>query len=302
MGAVSAVMLGLLQAGDHILFVNHVYGPTLQLARHLERFGISHDVVLDRDMAVIEASILPHTKLIWTESPGTMLFHMLDLRALATLARRRGVLTCMDNSWATPLLQKPIAFGIDIVIHSGTKYLGGHSDVVAGAVITTAERLREIFYRAFLLNGASLGPMDGWLLLRGLRTLPIRLRQQMDTALRLAGFLQHHPAVRQVFHPALGADRELADSQLAGYSGLFSFALRRDDFATLQRVLDSLRLFRKGVSWGGVESLAITPRRPGNDAQLDAQRMPHGLIRLSVGLEDAEALIADLVSALEEAQ
>jgi cystathionine beta-lyase/cystathionine gamma-synthase len=302
MGAVSAVMLGLLQSGDHILFVNHVYGPTLQLACHLERFGISHDIVLDRDLAIVESSIRPNTKLIWTESPGTMLFRMIDLRALATLARRRGVLTCMDNSWATPLQQKPITAGIDLVVHSATKYIGGHSDVMAGALITTAERLREIFYRAFLLNGASLAPMDGWLLLRGLRTLPVRLRQHAANAQYLAEFLQSHPAVRQVFHPALGADRELAASQLAGYSGLFSFALKRDDFATLARVIDSLRLFRKGVSWGGVESLAITPRRPGNEGQLDAQQMPHGLIRLSVGLEDAGALIDDLRAALEQAK
>ena len=301
MGAISAVLLGLLQAGDHVLFVNHVYGPTLQLARHLERFGMAHDVVLDRDVNRLEAAIRPDTKLIWTESPGTMLFRMMDLRALAALARRRGVLTCMDNSWATPLLQKPITFGIDLVVHSATKYLGGHSDVVAGAVITTAERLREIFYRAFLLNGAPLGPMDAWLLLRGLRTLPIRLQQQRETALRLAEFLHGHPAVRQVFHPAFGSDRELAAAQLGGYSGLFSFALVRDDFAALQRVMDALRLFRKGVSWGGVESLAISPRRPGNEGQLDAQQMPHGLIRLSVGLEAADALLDDLRAALEHA-
>jgi cystathionine beta-lyase/cystathionine gamma-synthase len=302
MGAISAVLLGLLQSGDHILFVNHVYGPTLQLARHLERFGIAHDVVLDRDVGRLEPAIRPNTRLIWTESPGTMLFRVMDLRALAALARRRGVLTCMDNSWATPLLQKPIPLGIDLVVHSCTKYIGGHSDVVAGAVITTAERLREIFYRAFLLNGASLGPMDAWLLLRGLRTLPIRLRHHQDNALRLAEFLERHPAVRAVFHPARGPDRDLAAAQLSGYSGLFSFALARDDFATLQRVVDSLRRFRKGVSWGGVESLAISPRRAGHEAQLDAQQIPHGLIRLSVGLEDADALIDDLRAALEHAR
>ena len=304
MGAISAVILGLLQSGDHILFVNHVYGPTLQLARHLERFGIRHDHVLDRDVDRIEAALRPETKLIWTESPGTMLFRMVDLPALAALARGRGVLTCVDNSWATPLFQKPITAGIDLVVHSCTKYIGGHSDVVAGAVITTAERLRQIFFRAFMLNGASLGPVDAWLLLRGLRTMPVRMRQHMENGLRIAGFLQGHPAVRRVFHPALSDadDRARADRQLSGYSGLLSFALANDDFPTLARVLDSLTLFRKGVSWGGVESLAISPRRPGHEAQLDAQQMPHGLIRLSVGLEDADALIEDLSRALDHAR
>ena len=302
MGAVSAVLLGLLQSGDHVLFVNHVYGPTLQLAQHIERFGITHDLVIERDVDRLAQAIRPATKLIWTESPGTMLFRMMDLRALTALAHRHGVLTCMDNSWATPLFQKPITFGVDIVVHSATKYIGGHSDVMAGAVITTAARLRDIFYRAYLLNGASLAPVDGWLLLRGLRTLPIRLERHMENGLRIAEFLQRHPAVRSVFHPALTDDRRLAAQQLTGYSGLLSFALVRDDFATLERVVDGLKLFRKGVSWGGVESLAISPRRPGNEPQLDARQMPHGLIRLSVGLEDVESLIADLTAALEGAR
>jgi cystathionine beta-lyase/cystathionine gamma-synthase len=301
MGAISAVLLGLLQAGDHVLFVNDVYGPTLQLARHLERFGVAHDLLLDRGVDAVAAAIRPHTKLIWTESPGTMLFRMMDLRALADLARARGVLTCMDNSWATPLFQKPIASGIDIVVHSATKYLGGHSDVVAGAVITTADRLRDIFYRAFLLNGAALGPVDAWLLLRGLRTLPVRLRQHMENGLRVAEFLQEHPAVERVFHPAVSEDRELAAAQLAGCSGLLSFSLAREDFATLERVIDAMQLFRKGVSWGGVESLAITPRRRDGPDPPDMQ-MPRSLIRLSVGLEDAGALVADLGAALEHAR
>lgn len=316
MAAISAVMLGLLRAGDHILFVNQVYGPTLQLAAHLRRFSIEHDVILDGSPEAVERALRPNTRLLWVESPGTMLFRLLDLPALAQLARARGILTCIDNSWATPLFQKPLTLGIDIVVHSGTKYLGGHSDLIAGAVITSAERMEELFYRAFLLNGGILAPFDAWLLLRGLRTLPTRLRQHQDDGLRVAEFLSEHPAVGRVHHPALAAGRafadrapvdpepalhDLANRQLRGYSGLFSFELARGDFEIVRRVLNALRTFRLGVSWGGYESLAISPERGNNAAQLEAQGIPRGLIRLSVGLEGAELLIDDLTSALENA-
>lgn len=298
MAAISAVMLGLLRAGDHILFVNQVYGPALQLAAHLGRFGIEHDVELDVAPESVAGAMRPNTKLVWLESPGTMLFRMLDLPAVAALARERGALTCVDNSWATPLCQKPLTLGVDIVVHSATKYLGGHSDVVAGAVVSTAERMEEIFYRAFLLNGGILAPFDAWLLLRGLRTLPVRMRQHEADGLDIARFLQSHPSVRRVFHPAVSEDRRLVDRQLSGFSGLLSFELERDDFASVERLINALRHFRIGVSWGGVESLVLSPNHGTNEARLRAQGIPPGLIRLSVGLEGAEVLIADLDESL----
>ncbi len=299
MAAVSAVMLGLLRSGDHVLFVNQTYGPTLQLASRLRRFGVEHDLLLDTDVESVARALRPNTKLVWLESPGTMTFQVLDIPAIAALARDHGAITCIDNSWATPLFQKPITLGVDVVVHSATKYIGGHSDVVAGAVITTAERMQEIFYGAFLLNGGILGPFDGWLLLRGLRTLPVRMRQHHEDALRVAEFLVGHPAVRRVLHPAFAEDRALVERQLAGYSGLFSFELVRDDFDSVARVVNGLRRFHIGVSWGGFESLVISPRRRENDAYLDARRIPRGLIRISVGLEGADALIEDLARALE---
>jgi cystathionine beta-lyase len=302
MAAISAVMLGLLGAGDHILFVNQVYGPTLQLAAHLRRFGVEHDVLLDGSVEAVERALRPNTRLLWLESPGTMLFRLLDLPALARLARARGVLTCIDNSWATPLLQKPLTLGIDIVVHSGTKYLGGHSDLIAGAVVSSTERMEQLFYRAYLLNGGILAPFDAWLLLRGIRTLPTRLRQHEADALRVAEFLSGHPAVRRIYHPALTGDRALAERQLHGCSGLFSFELERGDFETVRSVLNALGTFRLGVSWGGYDSLAISPERGHNAEQLAAQGLPRGLIRLSVGLEGADLLIHDLASALERAR
>jgi cystathionine beta-lyase/cystathionine gamma-synthase len=299
MAAISAVMLGLLHAGDHILFVNQTYGPTLQLADQLRRFGISHTVLLSLDVEAIERALTPATRLIWLESPGTMTFRMVDLAAVARLARSRGVLTALDNSWATPLLQKPLELGIDIVVHTCSKYLNGHSDLMAGAVVSTAERMRELFYRSCLLLGGILSPNDAWLLLRGMRTLPARLRQHETDALAVAERLRAHPAVGQVLHPAFDANEALVRSQLRGFAGVFSFTLGRADFETVRTVIDGLRRFRIGVSWGGVESLVITPMQRGRRTHLETQEIPDGLIRLSIGLEGAEVLIDDLRQALD---
>ena len=299
MAAISSVLLGLLEAGDHVLFVNQTYGPTLQLARHLERFGVRHDLLLELDPAAVERALRPETRLVWLESPGTMLFRVLDIAAVAAVARAHGALTCLDNSWATPLLQKPLALGVDLVVHSATKYLAGHSDVLAGAAVSSDDLMQRIFRRALLLNGGILAPFDAWLLLRGLRTLPARLRQHEADALAVARYLAEHPAVRSVHHPAF---REGAPAgQLTGHSGLFSFELARDDFATVAAVVNRLRRFRIGVSWGGVESIVLSPSRPSPSARLQAMGIPAGLIRLSIGLEGAELLVQDLSRALEAA-
>jgi cystathionine beta-lyase/cystathionine gamma-synthase len=298
MAAISAVLLSQLRAGDHVLFVNQVYGPTLQLARRLERFGIGHDVVLDLEIAAVEAALRPQTRILWMESPGTMLFRQLDVAAAAAAARSRGVLAVMDNSWATPLFQKPLTLGVDLVVHSATKYLGGHSDLLAGAVVGGAEIMERLFYDAQLLLGGVLGPHDAWLLNRGLRTLPVRMRQHHHDALELARRLASHPRVRRVFHPGLVGGRRAAS--LGGYSGLFSFELDAESYEAVARCVDRLRLFRIGVSWGGVESLVIAAARGDGDERLAAAGIPRGLVRLSVGLEGVEALWSDLERALAE--
>jgi len=299
MAAVSAVMLGLLRTGDHVLFVNDTYGPTLQLARHLRRFGIEHDLQLDLDLASIEGAIRPNTRLLWLESPGTMRFRQLDVRAVSSLARDRGILTGIDNSWATPLCQKPLTLGVDIVMHTCSKYIGGHSDVIAGALVTSAERAKELFYSSYLLNGGIMAPFDAWLLLRGLRTLPVRLAQHESDALQVAEFLRAHPAVRHVYHPALDLDSVPGPGQLSGYTGLLSFELERGKLENVSRVIDGLEHFGIGVSWGGVESLVISPNGRTNQDRLDELGIPPGLIRLSVGLEGADLLKGDLASALD---
>lgn len=297
MAAVSAVMLGLLRAGDHVLFVNNTYGPTLQLAAHLRQFGIEHDVVLDTAPDAVRRGLRPATRLVWVESPGTMLFRLADIAAMAAVAREHGALTCVDNSWATPLLQKPITLGADLVVHSATKYIGGHSDVVAGVVAGGEALVQRIFENAFMLNGGILAPHDAWLLLRGLRTLPVRLEQQGAAALQVAEYLREQPRVERVFHPAF----EHADDTsagLRGHSGVFSFALRDASFAEVRTFINALRRFRIGVSWGGVESLVISPARRDNADALAAAGIPAGLVRLSIGLEGAGALIDDIAAAL----
>ncbi len=301
MAAVSAAMLGVVRAGDHVLFVNQTYGPTLQLAEHLTHFGVSHDVLLATDAASVAAALRPNTRLVWLESPGTMTFRVLDLEAISAVVRAHGAITCIDNSWATPLLQKPITLGVDIVVHTASKYLNGHSDLMAGAVITTSARLREIFYRAYLLNGGIQSAHEAWLVLRGLRTLPTRLRQQEADALTIAHTLREHPAVAAVHHPVFAADAALVARQFRGFSGTFSFTLVRDDVERVRQVVNGLRHFQIGVSWGGVESLVIAPANGHNDARLAAQEIPRGTIRISVGLEGADVLLADLRQSLDVA-
>ena len=299
MAAISAAFFGLLNSGDHVVFLNQTYGPTLQLAHQFQRFGVDNDVALDLEPKALEEAIRPETRMIWVESPGTMTFRIVDLERVARVGRERGILTAIDNTWATPLLQKPLEFGFDLAMHTATKYIGGHSDVVAGALVTTAERMEAIFRRAYLLQGGVLGPWDAWLLLRGLRTLPSRLRQHESSALDLARALTDHPAVDAVYHPALGEDADLATRQMTGHSGVFSFTLEDDRWETVCRVVDALRLFRIGVSWGGVESLVMAPKPMPGSSTRQKQGLPPGLIRLSVGLEDPQSLRDDLFRALD---
>ncbi|OEU96285.1 cystathionine gamma-synthase [Streptomyces oceani] len=288
MGAIGAVLAGLLRGGDHVLFVNTIYGPTTELAAHLERFGIRH-TVLTEPTADIEAHIRDDTALIYLESPGTMLMKVLDVPALTTVARRHGIRTVMDNTWSTPLFQKPLAAGVDLVVHSLTKYVGGHSDVLGGAVIGSRDTLREVFYQGHQLFGAVMSAMEASLVLRGLRTLPVRMEEHQRNALRVIDHLRAQPEVVAVHHPYADHDpaEELITAQFSGFSGLLSFELRDGTFARVARFVDALELFRIGPSWGGYESLVTSPLRPTDDPA-------SALVRISVGLEDVRSQIADL--------
>ena len=296
MGAISALLFGLLKSGDHVLFVNDVYGPTLELAQRLKDFGVTHTHLVDADVDAIETALRDETRLIYFESPGSMLFGLLPIRTICTLAKSRGILTAIDNTVATPLLQKPIELGVDLVVHSCSKYIGGHSDVVAGAVMGSAELIERIFYRGYMLLGSVLGPFDAWLLLRGLLTLPTRMERHARDALEIAHFCAGHDAIAEVYHPALATDDGgLFASQMRGHSGLFSVRLAEGGFARAKTVADRLVLFGKAVSWGGPESLVITGHK--SEPVPDA-RLPAGLLRLSIGFEGTGPLIEDLENAL----
>jgi cystathionine beta-lyase/cystathionine gamma-synthase len=289
MGAIAATLFALLKAGDHVVFVGDIYGPTLGLAERLRDFGVAHRRCLPGDLGEIEAALTPATRLIYLESPGTMRFELAPIAEIAALARARGILTAMDNTVATPLLQKPLMMGVDLALHSLTKYVGGHSDAMGGAVVGSAELIERIFYQGYMLLGASLAPHDAWLHLRGLMTLPARLAQQRADALAVARFLAGHPKVRRVFHPTLAHPS-------APHSGLFSAEFDLPDHAAALALADRLELFAKAISWGGVESLVTTPHR--TDPGPGDHRFPRTMLRFSIGLERADVLIADLEQAL----
>ncbi|WP_298988902.1 PLP-dependent aspartate aminotransferase family protein [uncultured Pseudokineococcus sp.] len=300
MGAISAVWSTLLSAGDHVLLLNDVYGPTLQLAQHLERLGVEHTLVRSPGEDW-ERHLRPSTRLIHLESPGTYRMKILDLRAIADVARTRGITTVIDGTWATPLFQKPLEHGIDVVVHSLTKYVGGHSDVLGGAVIGSAAFVRELFYAGFQLQGSVMSALEASLVLRGLRTLPVRMAEHQRNAVRVVDYLRTRPEVAAVHHPHadLPADHRLRREQLTGVTGLLSLDLTEATPQAVARFVDALRLFRIGPSWGGYESLVTSPSKPGGEAAMAAQSFSAGMVRLSVGLEGADAQIADLAQALD---
>ena len=300
MGAISAVLMANLNSHDHIILVNNVYGPAMALIKEMTRkFSIRYDVVLEGTPEAIARKIRPDTRMIYTESPGTMTMNIVDLTAIARLAAKHGITTVIDNTWATPLFQKPLTLGFDIVIHSCTKYLGGHSDLIAGAVITSAARMAAIRDFSHQLLGAVLSPFAAWLLLRGLRTLPVRMQRHQENVLRVIEYLKTRAEVKNIRHPVMADESQQAiiRKQMSGFSGLFSFEIRGGHFAAVKCFIDSCRLFKVGCSWGGYESLIISPNRGYNEQALAADNIAEGLIRLSIGQEDPALLIADLDAA-----
>ncbi|MDQ0200303.1 trans-sulfuration enzyme family protein [Neobacillus ginsengisoli] len=301
MAAISSAILTFLKAGDHVLSISNIYGPTTKFLTYLEKFGISHTNTLNTELDNIELLIQPNTKVIYLESPTTMNFKLVDLKAVSIIAKQRGIKTIIDNTWATPIFQNPITYGIDIIIHSVSKYLGGHSDLVGGALITSKETMDHLFYHEYQLLGGVMPPYEAWLLMRGLRTLPIRMKAHQESGLRIASFLENHPSVKKVNYPGLKSspDYELGKQQLTGYSGLMSFELANNSFGSVRNVINRLKQFQIGVSWGGFESLVISPNYGYNSEQLLNSGMDPGLIRISVGLENVDELIEDLHAALQ---
>jgi cystathionine beta-lyase/cystathionine gamma-synthase len=302
--AMAAGVVACLAGGDHVVCVARPYSWTRAVLKDLlGRFGVATTFVDGTDTDAIAAALRPATRLIVLESPNSMTFEQQDLAAVAALARPRGIRTLCDNSHATPLNQSPIALGIDLVAHSATKYLNGHSDVVAGALCGSTALLREVFRGPYMTLGAILSPHDAWLLIRGLRTLPLRMERIAASTRTVIAWLEGHPRVRRVFSPHARGNPQLAltTRQLRGASGLVTVQLDAGDTAAVERFCNALQRFLLTVSWGGYESLAFpvcavhpagAPLHPPGVAGLD-------LVRLSIGLEDPAVLVADLAQALQ---
>lgn len=293
MGAISAAILSCVEAGSHVVCTNAAYGPTKGfLLEYLPRFGVETTLVDGTDVQAVREAMRENTTLLYLETPGSVTFAIQDLEALVHLAKEHGAATICDNSTATPIFQRPASFGVDLVVHSVTKYLAGHSDVVAGCVCGSRDRIQALTWAEGQYLGASIDPFAAWLLTRSLRTLPIRMQRHQRSATEVALFLQGHPAVAAVNYPGLPDHpaRGLIEKQMSGASGMLSFRLKDSRKETSYAFCESLSLFQIGVSWGGHESLAIPVPLPDGETWV---------IRLSVGLESAHDLIADLRSALD---
>lgn len=307
MAAITAAILFHINAGDHVIVVKNVYGPTNNLLSQYLGPKMNLDVtfVSGETVEEFEAAIRPETRLIFLESPSSAVFSLQDLAGVAKLARDRGISTLIDNSWATPLFQQPLELGIDMEIHTCSKYLAGHSDVIAGLVLGSADDIRQLSVNEAELLGGTMAPFEAWLLMRSLRTLPMRMEKHQENALAVASFLEKHPRVRSVSHPGLPSHPQyvLARKQMSGSSGLMGFQLDSDELVEIKRFFNSLKLFLIGVSWGGHESLIYAPAisylKELPPEQFDMLGISLGDMRLSVGLENAEDLIADLSQALE---
>ncbi|TIR25185.1 MAG: hypothetical protein E5X34_10900 [Mesorhizobium sp.] len=302
MAAISATVLAFVGAGERMVAVRNCYGDAYRLFERLfPRLNIKVDYVDGSDPDAVAAA-LPGAKLLYLESPTSMMFELQDIGHLARLAKEQGIVTTIDNSWASPVFQKPISHGVDLVLHSASKYLSGHSDTVAGVVAGSAAHIKHINEQTYSQLGGKLSPFEGWLLLRGLRTLPLRLPHHMKSGLTLAERLKAHGKVERVNHPAYS--NHPGKKTLAGYAGLFSFEVAED--VDIPAFVDALKYFRIGVSWGGHESLVVPAKAsleqtPGINSMARFGVSPR-TIRFNVGLENVEDLWADIAQAFDKSK
>jgi cystathionine beta-lyase len=298
MAAISAAILSCVKAGDHIITIDSVYGPTRTfLKEYMPKFNVETTFVRGTEIEHFESALRPNTKLIYVESPSSLIFELQDLTAVAELAKSRGIKTICDNSNATPFFQNPIDFGIDIVVHTATKYIGGHSDLVAGMVIGSKTHMEKLAKQEGELFGGVCDPFAAWLMLRGLRTLSLRLERHQRSAAHIARFLETDARIQRVMYSGLESHPQvaIAKHQMRGHSGLISFIPRENSRERVFQIVNALRYFCIAVSWGGYESLAIP-----HEFTDPASGKPGWLIRLSVGLESVEDLKADLYTALNQ--
>ena len=304
MAAVSTSLLAFLKAGDHVVLQNMLYGGTQNLVtKQFENFGISYSFTEGLKPSDFEAKIKDNTKVIYIETPSNPLLTITDLAAVAKIAKKYNLVSMIDNTFASPVNQNPIDFGIDVIIHSATKYMGGHSDICAGAVASSKVNMERIFQLAINLGG-NLSDYTVWLLERSIKTMGIRVKSQNENAMRLAEYLDGNPNIRQVNYPGLTShpDHALAKSQMHGFGGMLSFELKESIDATKFR--KALKLIKSSMSLAGVESTVLSPTQTSHALLSEEDRFKQGiadgLIRFSIGIEEPEDLIADIDQALEQ--
>lgn len=303
MAACAAAILKICTAGSHVICIKESYGPVQHLLDEFlsPKYDVTVTYVDGRTVKEFEDAIRPETKMIILESPTTLLFNVVDLEGVAKLAKEHGIKTYIDNTYSTPIFQKPLDMGIDIVMHTMTKYIGGHSDLVGGVLVSKDEEfMREIMVQRDWFGGV-LGPMEAWLAIRGLRTLDVRMQRHYETAMEVAKFLEKQPKVKRVFFTGLEShpQYELARKQQKGECGLMSLEID----GTLEETeifVNSLKLFEKGCSWGGFESLAIAYTYNWTEEQCAFLNVSRNIVRIHCGLEGTENLIADLQQALDK--
>lgn len=307
MGAISSAIFHFVQAGDHIITINNVYGPANNFIKHFlkEKCNIDSTFISGESIEEFKEAMQPNTSLIYLESPSSALFSLQDIEAVVQLAKKNHIKTIIDNTWATPIFQKPLDMGVDLEVHSCSKYLGGHSDVVAGVVIGKETDIDAIAQTEAALLGAKMAPFEAWLILRSLRTLKIRMKEHEKNAKAVAEFLEEHKAIKKVHYPGLKSFKQhvLGKKQMSGYTGLFAFELNTENIDEIKSFVNKLNLFKIGVSWGGHESLVYAPAisylKELTPEQFKAMNISLATIRVSIGLEDEEDLINDLQQALE---
>lgn len=298
MGAISAAIMHFIKKDCHVVCVESCYGPVQRfLKEYLTKFGVTVTFVSGDDTNEIEQAITDRTALIYLESPSTYLFKLQNLREVAELAKRRGIATVIDNTYATPIFQNPLVYGIDLVVHSASKYLGGHSDLIGGVVVGKSEDIDRIAQEERELYGAVMSPFDSWLMLRGIRTLPVRMKQHMENAMTFAEHFAGHKAVKEIIYPWHESHRQfsLAKEQMTGSCGLISVVFDLPG-ETIDQIVRDLHYFYSGPSWGGYESLISAV---GSHAE-DSGTMKKGLVRLHIGLENVETLIDDMEHAISK--
>ena len=305
LAAIDAVVK-MLNPGDEVISTNDLYGGSYRIFTTIfEKYGIKFHFVNMLDVQNIEEKINDKTKLIWTETPTNPMLNIIDVKKVCDLAHKNNIMVGVDNTFATPYLQNPLALGADVVMHSVTKYLGGHSDVIMGALVTNDDKIAEEIYRIQNSSGAVCGPMDSFLVLRGIKTLHLRMQRHCENGKKIAHFLNDHPLIDTVYWPGLKShtNHEVAKSQMKNFGGMISFNLVGDDLEMAKKVVSKTELFTLAESLGGVESLIGHPSTMTHASIPREERMKSGvvdsLIRLSVGIEDVEDLINDLKNALK---